>query len=252
MSGEGPARHDITAIVLAGGLGMRVRALHPDVPKPMIAVGGRPILHWITAWLVAHGIRHVVYSTGYRGDLIERWCRDASFPGVLREIVHEGAPLGTAGGLFNALPRARRTVIVVNGDSLCLGGLAELVGLGECENPAFAGGLIGIPVDDASRYGSLDIGADGCLLAFREKQHDRASRQAIVNAGVYRFYTAALARHRRADPSSIERHLIPDLLAAGSRLKVVVAGNAPFIDFGTPESLAVADAFLEHHARMLS
>lgn len=256
---------DITAVVLAGGLGTRVRELHPNVPKPMIAVAGRPILHWITAWLAAHGIRHIVYSTGYRGEVIERWCSDGWFPSIVQEVAHEPSPLGTAGGLFNALPRARRTVVVVNGDSLCLGGLAELLAMGGSpvsekrrtgiplmlhEDYGLSGALIGIPVDDAARYGSLDIGDDGCLRAFREKQPGMC--RAIVNAGMYRFDKAALAGHHRPAPSSIERDLIPGMLTAGVRLGVIVANGAPFIDFGTPEALAAADAFLGKHGQNLS
>lgn len=251
-------RDDITAVVLAGGLGTRVRELHPDVPKPMIVVAGRPILHWITLWLAAHSIRHIVFSTGYRGEVIERWCGDGSFPGIVREVAHEPAPLGTAGGLFNALPRARRTVVVVNGDSLCFGGLAELLAVGGSPDGGkrsqagvsrVSPALIGVPIDDSARYGSLDIGDDGCLRAFREKQPGIG--RAIINAGVYRFDKAALAAHRRPAPSSIERDLIPSMLAVGVRLEVVVANEAPFIDFGTPETLATADAFLGKYGQNL-
>lgn len=238
---------EVTAVVLAGGRGTRVQALHPDKPKPMIPVAGRPILHWITAWLALHGIDDVVYSTGYRGDQIERWCADASFPSLQRRVVHEHEPLGTGGGLLNCLAAARPWVLVLNGDSLCLGGLDAL--LAPPPGSGRDGGLLGLEVADASRYGTLDLDGDGRLLAFHEKRPGRA----VVNCGVYLLRVADLLALGWRGPASMERDLFPLLLARGASLHVArLPDTTPFIDFGTPETLAIAEAFLAANAARFS
>lgn len=69
----------------------------------MIPVLGEPFLYWPTAFFAYHGIRRFVYSTGYMGEQIGRWCTDASIPGLTRQICQESEPLGTGGGLLKAL-----------------------------------------------------------------------------------------------------------------------------------------------------
>lgn len=239
--GESASDLDMTAVVLVGGRGTRIQAVHPDVPKPMIPVLGRPFLHWLTAVLAFNGITRFVYSTGYRGDQIESWARDASFSSLIRLVRHESAPLGTGGGLLNCLDLCGEWTLVVNGDGLCLAGMAELLAIREM--PGVMGGLIGVRVDDSARYGSLDVGADGRLIAFREKVPGRG----IVNGGVYLFRTAALAALELSGPQSLEHDVIPALLSKGARLQVVGVDTAPFIDIGTPETLRDAEAFLSRH-----
>ncbi len=126
------APHDpagVTAVVLAGGRGTRIRGLYPDVPKPMIEVAGKPFLHWVTAHLVRAGVRDFVYSTGYLGDQIADWCGNEDFPGVRRRACPEAEPLGTGGGLLNCLDICRDEILTINGDSLCVGGVSEILQL---------------------------------------------------------------------------------------------------------------------------
>ena len=65
------APRDITALILAGGFGTRVKDLLGDLPKPMAPVKGRPFVEWIVRWLKAQGVRDVVLSTGFRAELVE-------------------------------------------------------------------------------------------------------------------------------------------------------------------------------------
>jgi len=233
---------DVTAVILAGGMGTRLRALHPDVPKPMIPVAGRPFLYWLTAWLASHGLTHFVYSTGHRAQQIESWCDGDDFPELMRLYRREKEPLGTGGGLLNCLDLCRNYVLVANGDGLIMDGIAALLSLRHAAG--VDGGLIGVAVEDAARYGSLAIGEEARLIGFREKVPGRG----VVNGGLYLFRTALLHAHYCAGPLSIERELIPQMIKAGVSLRVVCPETA-FIDIGTPESLSEAERFVKTHLR---
>jgi D-glycero-alpha-D-manno-heptose 1-phosphate guanylyltransferase len=232
---------DVTAVILAGGMGTRLRSLHPDVPKPMIAVAGRPFLYWLTAWLASHGLTRFVYSTGYRAERIESWCEGDDFPELTRLSRRETEPLGTGGGLLNCLDLCRDYVLVANGDGLIMDGIGALLGL--CHVAPVDGGLIGVAVEDAARYGSLAIGQGGRLIGFREKVRGRG----IANGGLYLFRTRLLRAHYRPGPLSIEYELIPQIVEAGACLRVVCPTKPAFIDIGTPESLSEAERFVETH-----
>jgi len=93
----------VSAVILAGGRGTRIQHLNPDSPKPMIVCCGQPFLYWVTANFAKAGLRRFIYSTGYKGEQIARWCKDRTMPGIERTACHEAAPLGTGGGLINCL-----------------------------------------------------------------------------------------------------------------------------------------------------
>jgi D-glycero-alpha-D-manno-heptose 1-phosphate guanylyltransferase len=232
---------DVTVVVLAGGRGTRIQSIYPDTPKPMVPVLGKPFLHWLTLYLGEFGPRHFVYSTGYRAEQIEAWCADGTLPEYTRETCREGTPLGTGGGLINCLDLCRDWLLVANGDGLCLAGLDTLLALRG--QPGCGGGLLGVAVDDTSRYGSLDFDADNRLQAFREKVPGRG----YINSGFYLFRRDILERHRRDGAFSIEQDLFPALLADGVDLRVVPAATAAFIDIGTPETLSQAESFVGSH-----
>ncbi|CAD5293037.1 D-glycero-alpha-D-manno-heptose 1-phosphate guanylyltransferase [Bosea sp. 62] len=236
----------MTAVILAGGQGTRIRTLFPDVPKPLIPVAGRPFLDWLTLYLAAAGLRSFVYSTGYKGSQIDDWCRDDAFPGCRRISVHERELLGTGGGLLNCLDEAGDWILVANGDGVCMTGIDRLLALRHV--PGVDGGLIGVHVPDTSAYGSLDSDDDGKLVRFREKQPGTG----YVNSGIYLFRKSALMPLRRQGVLSLERDLIPEMLAAGRNFQVVHCAQAPFIDIGTPEAMMRANDFVTTHLAHLA
>ncbi len=148
--------------------------------------------------------------------------------------------MGTGGAVLGCLDLCQELVLVANGDTLLITSLPVIVERIRGED--VHGVVVAVHVDDASRFGSLDVGEDGLLRAFREK----APGAGVVNAGLYVFPRTTLERFLPARPSSLERDLIPALLEEGSRISVAVV-DAPFIDIGVPESLAAADAFVATH-----
>jgi len=235
------------AVVLAGGGGTRIRHLRPDVPKPFIPVAGRPLIEWICGYWIRHGLHRLVISLGHMADIAEARIAAWDWPGVEIRTVREEAPLGTGGAVrfaAAAIPDAD-PVVVLNGDSLLV---ADLSGAWELLNdPETCGVVVGIEMDDASRFGTLRIGDGGTLAGFEEKRPGHG----WINAGIYIFRRSILAQFPSLEPLSMENDVFPTLLDAGIRLRVFCAVGS-FIDIGTPDSLAAADAFVERRLKELA
>lgn len=234
----------IVAVVLAGGFGRRVAHLLPDIPKPMAPVNGRPFLEWVVRYVAAQNIRRVILSTGYRTAVVENHFGLQPVSGVQVSCVPETRALGTAGGFLNA----RRHVddqpaawLVLNGDSLAAVPLDELIySLADAE---IAGALLGVPMPEAARYGTIRQNANGELAGFNEKKPGAG----IINAGVYLFRDPTTGLFPHQTPLSFETDVFPALIRSRVRVKVCVT-DAPFLDIGTPESLPQAEDFIRRNA----
>ena len=196
----------VAAVILAGGLGTRVRHLLPELPKPMAPVAGRPFLEWIVRFLAKQGVRRVVISTGYRAEVVSKHFQALPLREVSVQCLAETEPLGTAGGCAHAARASGEKPpawLVLNGDSLVF---ASLVQLGDALTaPAVDGAILGLAVPDAARFGSLDFDSAGNLLRFAEK----TSGSGVVNAGVYLLSAAALDRIPINRPASFEKRDLP-------------------------------------------
>jgi NDP-sugar pyrophosphorylase family protein len=238
-----PSLNNATAVVLAGGLGTRVRHLAPDLPKPMITVCGRPFVEWVIRHLQRQGVRQVVLSTGFRSDVIERHFAKEPVTGMQISCVAEPSTLGTGGGFLHAAQKCGASPafwMVTNGDSLVLADFAEAVRLlGES---GVQGVLVGVAVPDASRYGTLVFDGRNRLTRFAEKRPGAG----VINAGLYLFKPALLAEFPPKRPLSFEHEVFTHWLARGLDLRVHVT-KAPFFDMGTPESLPLAETFVANH-----
>ena len=117
------------AIILAGGLGTRLRDAVPDLPKCMAPVAGHPFLYYIIRYLESQGVKRFVFSLGYRHDVVEDFLRK-HFPELDYKCVIEISPLKTGGAIKLALTEVHGDdVLVMNGDTLFKVGLKELEAL---------------------------------------------------------------------------------------------------------------------------
>ena len=225
-------------IILAGGFGTRLRGVLHDVPKPLASVADRPFVEWVVRHYARYGFREFVLSTGYRAEQIAEHFVRHPIEGLRISCRPESSPLGTAGGARNALPDggSNRPWLVVNGDSLAFTDPRPLL---QClESGSAESAVLGLTMPDASRYGTLKIGRDGLLNAFLEKQPGAG----VINAGVYAFAGRVLTWLPRGENLSFEHDVFPALVA--SRRVRAVQTDAPFLDIGTPETLAAADDFI--------
>jgi NDP-sugar pyrophosphorylase family protein len=229
-------------VILAGGFGTRVQAVLPGVPKPMANVAGRPFVEWVVRFFARHGAADFILSTGYLAEQIDRHFAARPVPRVRVRCRPETTPLGTAGGFLNCIAAGFSSAdrwIVANGDSLVFADphpLVDALGAGGAQ-----AALLGLAVEDASRYGTLECDAAGRLEAFREKRAGKG----LISSGVYAFTGAALAGLPARRPLSFELDVFPLLAAKGHA--VVARAVAAFLDIGTPASLVEAESFILQH-----
>ncbi len=239
-AGREPEGHilDVTAIILAGGLGSRLRSVVADRPKVLAPVAGRPFLTYLLDQLQRIGVRRAVLSTGH---LAEQFA-DAignEYRGMAIEYAEEQEPLGTGG----AIKFAGRLVdaphaLVMNGDSYFDADLAAYL------EWHLAGGqdasLLLVEVPDASRFGTVQLQADGAhVAAFLEKEPEQAPGR--INAGVYVLRRDMLGKIPDG-PCSIERDVFPNWL---DRFDVRGwATDGEFIDIGIPDEYRRSHDFM--------
>ena len=234
---------NISAVILAGGFGTRIKHLLGDLPKPMAPVNGKPFLEWVVRWLAKQNIRRVVLSTGYLAETIEKYFQPQPVAGVTVSCVPETTPLGTAGGFLNAVHQSQinsAAWFLLNGDTLAFANLADAIR--ELQTESTAGVIFGREVPDTSRYGSLVSDATGRLACFAEKRPG----QGVISTGVYLFRDSLVKIFPTKIPLSLESEVFPALTAAGKSLKVLRI-NAPFLDIGTPDTLREADVFIQQN-----
>jgi len=219
------------AIVLAGGLGTRLRSVVADRPKVLAPVAGEPFLVHLLRQLERSGVRDVVLATGYGGEQVEAFLASAMLGEMRVRCVREDEPLGTGGALAFAAREAgiASPFLALNGDTFFGGDLRALAQSTALVTLALA------RVDDARRFGRVAL-ADGedpvRITGFEEK--GATTGPAWINAGVYHIAPDVLAGIEPNTFVSFERDVMPELVARGT-LAGVRFPEAPFLDIGTPE-----------------
>jgi NDP-sugar pyrophosphorylase family protein len=226
----------VTAAILAGGLGTRLRPQIADRPKVLAPVRGRPYLAYLLDQLAAAGVSRVVLLTGYLAEQVRAAFGDA-YAGMRLVYSPEPVPLGTGGALRRALPDIPSTTcLLLNGDSYCEAPLPDFWDF-HCRQAADAS-LVLTRREDCSRFGRVHVGPDGRVVRFEEKPP--AGGPGWINAGIYLIRRALIEELPADCPLSLERDLFPAWL--GRRLCAFPCPGR-FLDIGTPESYARAEAF---------
>lgn len=227
------------AIILAGGLGTRLRDAVPDLPKCMAPVAGHPFLYYIIRYLESQGVKRFVFSLGYRHDVVEDFLRD-HFPALVYTSVIEPAPLKTGGAIKLALAAVESDdVLVINGDTLFKVGLKELEA-GHLHRQAECT-LALKPMLRFDRYGAVATNEVGRIMAFEEKKYlDHGN----INGGVYLLNKKKFLAQDWPDVFSFES----DYLQRDSNTKDFygVIQDRYFIDIGIPEDFNRAQVDLKH------
>ncbi|MCS6786542.1 MAG: nucleotidyltransferase family protein [Thiobacillaceae bacterium] len=220
------------AIVLAGGLGTRLRAVVPQLPKPMAPVAGRPFLEYVLDRLVAAGCAHLVLAVAYRHEAIEAHFGSA-YRGVPIVYSLEANPLGTGGAIRQAAQWiTAEPVCVVNGDTYVE---LDYAAMHAAHRAAGASLTVAVcAVDDVGRYGSLTV-VDERIVAFAEKG---GSGPGLINAGTYLIERNLIEGIPPGRVHSLEQELLVPRVAALRPLAFVCRGR--FIDIGVPEDYARA------------
>lgn len=156
---------DIITVILAGGFGTRVKHLLPNIPKPMAKVADKPFVEWIIRYLSQQKLTNFILSVGYLGEIIEDYFEQNYLLNTQIKCYQEKEVLGTGGGFVYAVNQCQKSPLawlVINGDSLIFTDLQPLFNY--LADDAIEGVILGLALDDASRYGSLTYDSDYNLL----------------------------------------------------------------------------------------
>lgn len=227
----------VTAAVLAGGLGTRLRPVVADRPKVLAPVRGRPFLSYLLDYLSAAGIRSVVLCTGYLGAQVQRTFGNRYKDMELR-YSREPRPLGTGGALRFALPHfSSDPVLVMNGDSFCT---AELRSFWKWHGEQSArGSLLLVRGVSPHRYGIVEVGESGAVTRFAEKE--KTTSESWISAGVYLLSHEILASIPAQETLSLEYDIFPRWVGRGL---FGYRSDGVLLDIGTPDDFIKAEQFL--------
>jgi D-glycero-alpha-D-manno-heptose 1-phosphate guanylyltransferase len=225
------------AIILAGGLGTRLRPAISDLPKAMAPIAGQPFLKYLLQFLEMNGVCRVVLAVGYRKEAISEFF-GSSYGGLKLLYSLEDEPLGTGGGLLQSLAFVESPfALVLNGDTfLRLNYQAMAATLDHHQDPQLVVALR--PVADTARYGAALV-AEGRIQGFAARG---TRRPGLINAGCYLIARDIFRRYPMPRKFSWEQDF---LQARASEVRpIAFECDVPFIDIGIPEALAEAQTLI--------
>lgn len=226
------------AVILAGGLGTRLREVVADVPKPMAPVNGKPFLHYVLTWLENSGISRAVISAGYKSEAIAGYFGN-TFGKLNIVYAIEEKPLGTGGALRFALRHIDSDdLLILNGDTYFPVEIDDLYFSHEDLSSSFTIALK--RMKNFSRYGSVECD-DQTIIRFNEKKF---CEDGFINGGVYLAGRRYLEENLPAGVSSLEKDFLEAEAAKGILKCMVFSSN--FIDIGIPEDYRRAHSLLKN------
>jgi D-glycero-alpha-D-manno-heptose 1-phosphate guanylyltransferase len=219
----------VEALVLAGGLGTRLKSKLSGVPKPMAPVGGRPFLEFLLSQLKRADCTRAVLSVGHLHEVIQDHF-GASFRGMRLDYAIEEAPLGTGGAIRKALGAAEEeSILVLNGDTYLDANYAEMM---RFHLEQGAGITMAITRQaNIARYGGVLV-KEGRIVGFEEKGR---SGSGLINAGAYVLPTAMQWPGTLPEKFSFEVDFLAPEIGRLTPAAYVVDGF--FLDIGVPEDL---------------
>ena len=247
----------LEAVVLCGGLGLRLRPAVPDLPKCLAPVGGRPFLEFVLLQLRCSGIRDVTLCVGYRNEQVREYFGNGKQWGLAIRYSVENGQLGTAGALKHAQRLIRNSpFIALNGDSILELDFGQIVEFHRRRSALVTLALAEVSCD--RRYGSVLADDSGQVMLFHEKmKHDDGAgasfhKHALINAGVYVLNREIFDAIPCAPPAvSLETAVFPCLIGRGL---YGCRCDGYFVDIGIPQDYAKAQRELPerfHHAHTI-
>ncbi len=190
-----------TAVILAGGLGTRLRPLTYEIPKPLIPIKGKPILKWQIEMLKGFGIDNIIVILSHQVDRIKKEIGDDV------QYITEQTPAGTGGALNKVKNKIDSTFVVLNVDTLLSPkpNISGMYGFHEEKNPV-ATILINLK-QQAEKYGAIKVGDDNRIIDFIEKPDK--SKASLISTGLYIFDVSIFDHLTKK--CSLEKDVFPNL-----------------------------------------
>ncbi|MFP5041993.1 nucleotidyltransferase family protein [Parasediminibacterium sp. JCM 36343] len=216
------------AIILAGGLGTRLRSAVPDLPKCMAPVNGRPFIGYVIDYFLQKGVSKFILSLGYKSEAVIEYIKK-DYPVLQVQYAIEDEPLGTGGAIKLACTKAtEKDVFVTNGDTFFAVDLKKL--LEQHTHTAAACTLSLKPMHNFDRYGVVELNENQSIASFKEKQH---YDKGLINGGLYVLKVAAFLSEAMPQKFSFEKSYMEALYLERKMFGQVQ--DAYFIDIGIPQ-----------------
>jgi D-glycero-alpha-D-manno-heptose 1-phosphate guanylyltransferase len=226
------------AIILAGGLGTRLREAVPDLPKCMAPVAGKPFISFVIDYYLAQGITRFIFSLGYEHEVIEDYLSE-HYPSVNYDCYIEDTPLGTGGAIKKGCTLAESSqVLILNGDTLFAVDLAAVAAFHEETDAECTLSLK--EMVDSDRYGVVSCDDRGRITAFKEKKWYSRS---VINGGVYALNSRIFVNADLPERFSFEKDYLEKYFAEKKFFGKRQDGY--FIDIGIPEDFQRAQTELK-------
>jgi D-glycero-alpha-D-manno-heptose 1-phosphate guanylyltransferase len=222
------------AIILAGGLGTRLRSVVSDLPKCMAPVAGKPFLHYVITHLKREGIQNFIFSVGYKSESIINFVNKEFLPAGKPasndvQFSVEEEPLGTGGAIKLACEKVyNHNVLVCNGDTLFKINPGKLSNFHLYHNSDCT--LCLKPMNNFERYGVVEMNNDASIKSFKEKQFYKSG---FINGGVYALDVKNFRAENLPEKFSFEKDYLEKYV--GKRNFYAVVQDEYFIDIGIPE-----------------
>jgi D-glycero-alpha-D-manno-heptose 1-phosphate guanylyltransferase len=229
----------LTAIILAGGFGTRLKDIVPDIPKPMAPILGRPFLEYLMDYWIKQGVSHFIMSVGYQKQVIMSHFLN-QYNGVTIEYSIEDSPLGTGGGLLKASKNLTDSFLLLNGDTFIEVDLNEMIDFHFNKKSDWT--LSIIKLNQTDRYMGIEMDDNGKIISFNSTKGQNFQ---IVNGGVY-LINPSIFKNKELSHDinvSLEDELLPEFSASGGNLFGVEC-LGKFIDIGVPEDYLRAHEIL--------
>ncbi|NLB54249.1 MAG: NTP transferase domain-containing protein, partial [Lentisphaerae bacterium] len=230
------------ALIMAGGLGTRLREMHPDLPKLLVPLANRPFLEWQLDWMMAGGITRVHIAGGHLGQQINEYIEKHPRAGLSISFSAEPVPLGTAGApKFVEKHLPEDTFFSINGDTL-LPSVDFMLMHKRGLNSGIVACVAVSPIEHAGRYGTVIMDEDGLVTGFREKSVNTAG---WVNGGVCLMKKEILEYIETEKKVSLESEIYPKLVQ--ENLISAFKTEPPLLDMGTPDGIEAMEKFLHNY-----
>ncbi len=225
------------AIILAGGLGTRLREAVPDLPKCMAPILAKPFIGYLMDYLQQRGIQQFIFSLGYKYNIVEQYLKTQY--GHLNLVYSvEEEPLGTGGAIKLACKYSKdETAVVLNGDTYFKVDLPELDAFHDTRKADCTLALK--PMKRFDRYGVVELNNNYAVSSFKEKQY---YEEGLINGGVYALNTKQFLHEPLPDRFSFEKEYLEKFLNKGTIYGIIQ--DEYFIDIGIPEDFERAQTEL--------
>ena len=215
------------AIILAGGMGTRLKEVVPDLPKCMAPVAGKPFLHYVISYFSKQGIEKFIFSLGYKHEIIQEYVA-SEFDNIQYLFSVEEKPLGTGGAVNLACMQAsEKTVLVLNGDTFFK---IDIDKLASFHHMCGADCTLSLkPMKQFQRYGVVSLKKDYSIESFSEKKY---YEEGLINGGIYALNTKKFQSENLPEIFSFERDYLEAFYK--ERRMYGVIQDEYFIDIGIP------------------